>query len=324
MRLYRLIAILALMESRGSVKARELADAMEVSTRTVYRDIETLCQAGIPIAATTGPNGGARLMEGYTTHPARLSGDDAVNLYLSGIFSEPYGQEDCGARLRESLLRLEKTLPAAYGADIRAARERFYFDDAPWWGKQKPPECLGTLRQSVLRLAKLNIEYDKLNGTRTNRVIRPYGLVVKNGAWYLIAYCEMSAGLRTFKADRILHAQLLTENYKMPEGFNLELQWHGGVNNFLRDRQNTEQYAVLIRFNASDQTLLEQLDVLEAWEEGESIFASVNMHRPDLALEEALNVIWRADVLSPEELRRRIAGRLDALSKAYRMQTVQL
>lgn len=321
MRLYRLIAILALLETRGSIKARELADALEVSTRTVYRDIETLCQAGIPIAAVTGPNGGVNLMEGYTTQLTRLSGDDAVNLYLSGIVSEPYSNEDSGARLRDSLLRLEKTLPVEYGDDIRAARERFYFDDASWWGKQKPPECLGKLRQAVLRLGKLKIEYDKPDGSRSVRVVCPYGLVVKNGEWYLIAYCETSEGLRTFKAERILHAEAMPESYSIPAGFDLERQWRSGVSNFLQDRQSAEQYPVLIRINAADRMLLEQLDVLEAWAEGEATVVRVNMHRPDLAVEEALKIIWRAEILSPEELRCGIAGRLDELLKAYRDET---
>lgn len=321
MRLYRLIAIMALMETRGSMKAQELAETLEVSTRTIYRDVETLCEAGIPVAATTGPNGGIYLMEDYQVNPVHLNGDDAVNLYLSGIMGKSERPEDSTARLRESLLRLEKTLPKGYGVDIRAARERFFFDDASWWGKQSPPECLGTLRQAVLRLKKLKIDYEKPNGTASCRVVRPYGLVVKNGGWYMIAYCETSGDLRTFKADRIKHAEMLQEGFDIPADFCLEKQWRSGVGNFVQDRQGREQYQVIILLPSPNQWLLEQLEVMETWTVGETIYAKVNMHRSDFAIDEALKIIWQAEIVSPDELRSKIASRLFELSRSYLIQS---
>ncbi len=107
----------------SQMKAKELVYALETSVRTVYRDIETLCQAGIPIATTTGPNGGVYFMDGYTTKLYNLKEEEAVNLYLTGA-TVYIG--DIGKNLRHTLSKLEKILPAEYSDDIRLAKDRFF------------------------------------------------------------------------------------------------------------------------------------------------------------------------------------------------------
>jgi predicted DNA-binding transcriptional regulator YafY len=172
-----LIAILLLLESRGQIKAKELASALETSLRTVYRDIDILCEAGIPITTATGPNGGLYLMEGYSTGLYNLHDDDAVNLYLSGIGMY---KGDTGLQLKRTLIKLEKILPQEYKGDLGAARERFLFDETPWWGERPIPRCLDNLRKSVWSLQKIKIMYHKVNNEISAREVFPYGLVLKS------------------------------------------------------------------------------------------------------------------------------------------------
>lgn len=314
MRLYRLIAILLLVESRGQVKARELADALETSPRTIYRDVETLCQAGVPICATTGPNGGIRFMEGYSARLYNLRGEDAVNIYLSGAGMLGGGS---ATDLKSALIRLEQTLPAHYSADIRAARERFYFDDAPWWGDRPNVPCLEELRRAVWSLRKLRITYSKVNGGSSTRTVRPYGLVLKNMEWYLAAYAEDSCDIRTFKCERIVEAVLLDETFIIPEGFNLERHWHGSVSSFRSARRSEEQYAVKIKLNKRNAWVLEKLEVYDTKEEDGCIFADVNMHSFACAQTEALGIAWLVEIVLPAELRRHMAAKAADLAGLY-------
>ena len=224
-RLHRLIAILLLLESRGQLKARELADALEASERTIHRDIATLCEAGIPIEAIAGPAGGFRLMEGYTNHLPRIPHDEAIGLFLRGIGMDPLEQREAHIDLQRALGDLESRLPDRYRQDVRAARKRFYFDPTPWWEGIPVSDHLDTLRQGVWHSCKVTIEYENAGGDTTVRVVRPYGLVVKAMRWYLVAYCEVRQTIRTFNVTRIHSAKLLEETFTWPDGFSLEVYW---------------------------------------------------------------------------------------------------
>lgn len=236
MRLHRLVGILLLMESRGIVKAKDLAEAFETTERTIYRDIDTLCEAGVPIVSYAGPTGGYSLMNGYTIHQDNLHCDEVISLYLSGIGIRPVKHSEASINLKKSMLKLEKSLPANYLPDLRIAKERFYYDPNIWWKEQKPIECLDLLRKAVWKSQKLSILYTKSSKNEDEtalRKIRPYGLVVKNMDWYLISYCEMRQDLRVYRCDRILEATLLPdETFSLPEDFSLEEFWKSWVNEF--------------------------------------------------------------------------------------------
>lgn len=179
MRLHRLIAILLLVESRGKMKANDLAQALETSVRSIYRDIDVLAEAGIPLLSTPGPNGGISLMEGYTVNLNQLHGEDVINLYLTGMGIHAGGHTHSGLKLKTTLLKLEKTLPSSYQTDIQKAQRRFYFDDTPWWSERIEIPCLESIRTAVWRSQKLKIEYHKINRVISSRKLQPYGLVVK-------------------------------------------------------------------------------------------------------------------------------------------------
>lgn len=235
MRLHRLIAILMLLESRKLVRARDLAQALETSERTVYRDIDVLCEAGIPILATTGPNGGFSLMDGYSVKAGDLRGEDVVNLYLSGIGVRPEEHTEASLRLADALLRLECSLPTAFRPDVAKARERFYFDPTPWWNSRPALVHMDVLRRAVWDSRCLQISYGRASVGReelTTRVVRPYGLVEKAMDWYLVAWCELRQGLRVFRCDRIQQASLCEESFALPAEFFLAEFWSDWVEQF--------------------------------------------------------------------------------------------
>ncbi len=232
MRLHRLIAVLLLLESRGQLKARELADALETSERTIHRDITTLCEAGIPIQAIAGPTGGFRLMEGYTNHLPQLHPNEAVGLFLRGIGMDPSEQREAHVDLRRALGHLESRLPARYRKDVRVAQKRFYFDPTPWWEGAPVSDHLHILRQGVWHSRKVAMEYENAAREKSRRVVRPYGLVVKATHWYLVAYCEARKEIRTFSVYRITDAELLEETFTWPSDFSLESYWKARARDF--------------------------------------------------------------------------------------------
>jgi predicted DNA-binding transcriptional regulator YafY len=229
MRLHRLVAILLLLESRGRVKARELARALETSERSIYRDIEALCESGVPIRSEAGPAGGFSLMEGYSLPRQPLQGDEVVSLYLSGMGIRPDADSEASLVLQKTLLSLEKELPSEYRGDLRRAKARFHFDPRPWWREKTPLRHLDTLRQALWKSEELIIRYRKESKDQkevVERRLRPYGMVVKASEWYLVAFDIERRGMRAFRCDRVEAARIVEgSSFLIPEAFSLEAFW---------------------------------------------------------------------------------------------------
>ncbi|AIQ13132.1 helix-turn-helix transcriptional regulator [Paenibacillus durus] len=317
MRLHRLVAILLLLESRGKLKAKELAEALETSVRSIYRDVDTLAEAGVPIVSVPGPAGGLSLMEGYTVDLKSLHNDDVVHLYLTGLGIYSGAGTESGHKLRSALLKLEKTLPDEYKPDLLKAKSRFYFDDTPWWRERLDAPCLETVRAALWKSHKLTIHYRKPGGELYIRNVRPYGLVVKQGEWYLAAYCEAAEEVRTFKCERISAAEPLEEKLEIPADFALEHYWKGSNKSFKRSRQEREYYPVVLRTKEPSVNLRNKLEILNiSWEQDEALL-TVNMYGYEAACRDVMELIGCAEVIAPEELRKFIKVKLDDLRTLY-------
>lgn len=314
MRLHRLIAILLLMESRGSVKAKEMAAALETSERTIYRDVDILCEAGIPISATTGPAGGFSFVPGYSVNLKNFHCDDVISLFLSGIGLRPEGETEAGLKLKAALTKLEANLPEEYRQDIKAARERFYFEPEDWWEEKKPLVNQELIRQAVWRSKKLAIDYCKAGGESQRRIVRPYGLVVKNADWYLVAYCESGRGMRIFKCERIVGAQILTEGYLIPEQFSLEEFWRSSAKQFKEACREKDYYPVRLKVpEGYDLDKLRPVGLLlKTEEEGNSIQNTVTINTLTFhaACRQLPALMDQVEVISPIELRDHIIQKL--------------
>ncbi|WP_054707290.1 WYL domain-containing protein [Bacillus sp. JCM 19041] len=313
MKIHRLISILLFLESNGTMKAKEIAEKLEVSIRTVYRDIDTLSESGIPLTATTGPNGGVMLMEGYSVAISDMHDDDLFNLYLSGIGIHPDKKSEMALKINNALLKLQKNMSAK--KELQAMRNRIYMDDQPWWGEAPRLLYIDQMMRAVFESKILEIDYQKVDGTVSTRYIHAYGVIVKRLNWYIVAYCERSKAVRTFKCERVVGATLKTEGFIFPNEFSLEEYWKKSKQVFLNTCAKEEYFPVVLQLNKRDMGLLDEQEVLHLTGKDETITATINLYGYEQAANAVMKLIAHVEVLEPAELRgfvkRELAGLLD-------------
>ena len=215
MRADRLLSLALLLQARGGATARALAAELGVSVRTVYRDLEALSAAGVPVVTEAGPGGGCRLMDGYRFPLRGLRPDEAEALLILGVPTV----------LRE--LGLEGALTAAHRqiqvtAGLTAAA-LVHLDMPRWFGGQEAVPCLRDLARALRLGRKLAIRYPPPD--REPRVVGPLGLVNKAGIWYLVAVPRRAGDIRVFRAGRVSAARILAEPFGRPAGFELAAFW---------------------------------------------------------------------------------------------------
>ena len=226
MRASRLLSILLTLSVRGQASARELADELEVSLRTVYRDVEALSAAGVPVYATRGRHGGFRLLDGYRTRLTGMTEDEADALFLAGL---PGAAADLGlgSVLAATQLKLLAALPPDLRERAARIRDRFYLDAPGWLGDADPPPNLATVAEAVWSQRRLDVRYERANREVGPRLLDPLGLVLKAGTWYLVAqpHPDDGRGPRTYRVSRVHAAAVRDEEYERPAGFDLEAFW---------------------------------------------------------------------------------------------------
>lgn len=221
MRAGRLVATMLLLQQRRAVTAAAVASELEVSVRTVYRDIAALQTAGVPIWTETGPGGGVRLVEGWRTSLDGLTGDEAAALFLGGVPSA-VADLGLGAVLVAAQSKVISTLPPELRGRASRLRERFHVDAPGWFGSKTPPEHLGAVADAVWADRRVDVTY-----LRSDRSVRrrldPLGLVLKAGTWYLVA--AHRGQVRTYRVGRIDAATVRDETSRRPPGFELGPWW---------------------------------------------------------------------------------------------------
>ncbi|MEW2219845.1 WYL domain-containing protein [Streptomyces sp. NPDC006990] len=185
MRADRLLSLLLLLQNRGRMTAPELAAELDVSVRTVYRDIEALSGAGVPVHADRGPAGGFRLLAGYRTRLTGLTGSEAGSLFLSGL-PGPVRELGLGAVLATAQLKVRAALPAPLAEHSRLVQDRFHLDAPAWFRDPDPVPFLPTVARSVWEQRELRVCYRRWRG-EARRTLHPLGIVLKGGIWYMVA-----------------------------------------------------------------------------------------------------------------------------------------
>jgi predicted DNA-binding transcriptional regulator YafY len=239
MRSSRLVALLFELQERGPTTAPRLAERLEVSVRTIYRDVAALQAAGVPLWTETGPHGGIRLLEGWRTTLDGMTADEAGVLALAGA---PAAVADLGlgSVLAAAQAKVRSTLPPELRSRADRMAERFHLDAPGWFHHDEELPHLATVADAVWEGHVLRIEYRRGSGSAhshadetTSRVLGPLGLVQKAGTWYLVAVVDdgthPSDGrgdqVRTYRVARIEHAEVLDERVERPEGFQLATWW---------------------------------------------------------------------------------------------------
>lgn len=233
MRADRLLSLLMLLQSRGKLTAQELSEELEVSERTVYRDVEALSASGVPVYAQRGPGGGCALLESYRTNLTGLTADEVRALFMLSI-PAPLAQLGVGGELKAALLKLSASLPATRRSEEEHTRQRIYLDSSWWFQSEEPVPCLQTLQQAVWQDRQCSITYRSDFGAEVEQVVHPYGLVAKASIWYLVYGWQGIC--RVLRISRIYTAHLLPETFFRPPDFNLPDFWGAWSEDFESSR----------------------------------------------------------------------------------------
>ncbi|MFI5606664.1 helix-turn-helix transcriptional regulator [Amycolatopsis sp. NPDC051903] len=197
MRVDRLVAVLVLMQARGRVTAAELADELEVSVAMARRGLEALSAAGVPVYPQAGRGGGWQLVGGARTDPSGLTAAEAQALF---VLAGPAGR--VSPDVRSALRKLVRALPETFRADAEAAAASVVLDPAAWGaGERSRPGFVDVPQRATVSRRQVRLEYPSWGGEPAERVVDPWGLVDRDGVWYLVAGTER--GRRTFRVDRI-------------------------------------------------------------------------------------------------------------------------
>lgn len=223
MRADRLLSILLLLQARGRLKARDLAHRLEVSERTIHRDMVVLSAAGIPVTAERGGSGGWSLLEEYRTNLTGLTTAEVQALFLT---TPARLLADLGLRhaSEAGLIKLVASLPPLIQRDADFIRQRIYVDAAGWRQTEGATPCLSIVQQALWQERKLALVYQRGDGSVIERLVDPLGLVAKGSLWYLVA--AMDGAVRSYRVSRTQQASISEQPCARPAGFDLAAYWN--------------------------------------------------------------------------------------------------
>lgn len=226
------MSLLLLLQTRGRMTAQELADALEVSVRTVYRDVEALGASGVPVYAERGPAGGYRLLDGYRTRLTGMTSVEAQALVLAGV-PGPAAELGLGSALAAAELKVRAALPAELADRGDRIRHRFHLDAPTWFREPEPTPHLAALADAVWADRRVRVRYRRWRAPReVTRDLAPLGLVLKAGRWYLVA--AVDGDVRTYRVGAILDLSVLDEPAERPDGFDLARCWQEHADRYER------------------------------------------------------------------------------------------
>jgi len=220
MKIDRLVSIIMVLLDKQRVAAQYLADMFEVTLRTIYRDMETINRAGIPIRSTPGVGGGFEIMEGYKIDKKVFSVSD-LSAILMGLFS--LSNMVRGDEVVNALTKVRSFIPADAAKDITLKANQIHIDRSPWMGNKDIPLNLELIRTALRESALLSFEYIDHHGNRTSRTAEPYQLVLKNSHWYWQGYCRTRNDFRLFKLSRTAKLKIMEERFVVRENPNPQL-----------------------------------------------------------------------------------------------------
>lgn len=231
MRADRLLSILLLLQTRGKMTARALARELEVSRRTILRDIDALSFSGVPVYAEGGHGGGIALAEEYRTTLTGLNTLEVQSLFVAqnNEALRDVGLGDAGERL---LLKLLAALPNAQHSTADHIRQRLLIDPTWWWHETSISPFWEEIQRAVYEDRMIKARYENFDGKIAERTLAPYSLICKSSVWYLLA--ERDGELRTYRVNRFHSVQLLVGTFTRRPDFDLPAHWRTHTQNLER------------------------------------------------------------------------------------------
>ena len=219
MKVDRLVSIIMILLDKKRIGAQELADIFEVSPRTIYRDIDAINMAGIPVRGASGVGGGFEIMPDYKVDKKVFSADDlsALLMGLSSLSGMIRGDE-----LVHALAKVKSFIPADRAKEIELKANQICIDLSPWMGNRNIQPYLETIQSALQENKLLSFEYIAHHGNKTARTAEPYQLVLKGNHWYLQGYCRVRSDFRLFRLSRMSNLQMKEEifaprDYQKPQ-----------------------------------------------------------------------------------------------------------
>lgn len=340
MRASRLLSIVLLLQGRGRMTAHALATELEVSVRTIYRDIESLSAAGVPVYGEAGREGGYALVEGYRTRLTGLHEDEAEALTLAAL-PGPAADLGLGSVLAVAQLKFDAALPPSLRARASRIRDRFHLDAPGWYREAEAVPHLTAVAEAVWNERTLRIRYRRWAEPReVRRVLHPLGVVLKAGNWYLVAANAPGEGsapaegsvpavsvpaegsgaradapsIRTYRVSQILELAEEGGTFERPADFDLAAHWHAALADF-----DARRFTGTATVRLSPEALRRMADLYES-----AVLKSVaaTASAPDAEgwvravipieggthpLGEIFKLAWGIEVLEPAALREQVA-----------------
>ncbi len=310
----RLLSTLLLLQAHGRLTGRSLAQRLEVSQRTIHRDMEALGAAGVPVFALRGSQGGWQLEEGWRT---RVPGLDESELRAL-LMAQPrvLGDPRLARAAERALDKLMAALPPSLREQAASIRQRLHVDTTGWNGVPESLAMLPIVQDAVARDRKLEIRYRATGREPAARTVDPLGLVAKGGAWYLVAHTP--DGFRTYRVSRIEDARLLDRPADRPADFDLAAYW----------KRSTEELRKRVRYEATLRLEPSAAESLRRWRNTSPTAAEpddsgwvtlrAQFEDEDHARFMVLGLIPRVDVVAPASLRERVAADVAAAMERLR------
>lgn len=305
MRADRLLSILILLQTKGRLTAQELAAELEVSERTIYRDMDALSTAGVPVYSERGPGGGCSLVDSYRTNLTGLTRGEVRALFMLSI-PAPLEQLGVDQDLKAALLKLSAALPDTFRPEGARAQQRIHLDSSAWFQPEQLTPHLGTIQRALWDDRCLDLTYRLAFDAQVDHLIAPYGLVAKSNIWYLVF--SRGDSIFVLPVSDILDAKLIERTFTMPPEFHLVEYWTAWSSRY---ESNRPQFPVQVRVSPQ---LLEMLRFLKdpifpgkqnGPDQDESGWCPLTIHFDTFenARKRLLNFGGEVEILSPRSLR---------------------
>ncbi len=319
MRASRLVNLLLLLQARGGMTGSQLAQELEVSVRTVYRDVEALSEAGVPIYAERGPHGGVRLVDGYRTRLTGLNEDEAQALFLSGL-PGPAAELGLGTVVAAARLKVLAALPPELRARASRLTQRFHLDAPGWFRPAEPVPHLETLAAAVWEERRVTVAYRRPDRI-VDRSLDPLGIVLKAGIWYLVATTD--GQVRSYRVSRVEGVTVTEERFQRPPHFDLVAFWDEAIAAY---QESLPQIEAILRVRSAAIDWLATSIGDPAWATatqqpdpaGEDwVRVMLRVETIESALADLLRLGPRVEVLEPQTLRQAVIDEARAVLGAY-------
>jgi predicted DNA-binding transcriptional regulator YafY len=300
-RMDRLLGIVLELQRRGQVRAEDLAAKFETSKRTIYRDVQALCETGVPVVAQAGV--GYSLVKGYFLPPLSFTSDEAAMLLLGGEFMAQNFDAQYRARAQDAVNKIETVITDKLRAEVNELRASIHFVTPETLSAETTAELLLPLRRAIIERRTVRFRYhtkyagDDMSAERV-READPYALLRYGESWYLIGYCHWRQEIRNFRMDRVSDLAVLDQSFEKLPGFKLE-----------PPEEDQRRITVRVWFDSEVAPWVKEsrsyyIDGIEEFPDGLLVTSRVRYERE--ALQWILSWGSAARVLEPETLKRRV------------------